>query len=133
MKKNTPNISMLSSLAVFFLCNLACHIRILEVWVTTQRKRKVQNTQKHLRKSVGDTFLFYRNDRGYLVTGLLIARSKFLQRNVYASMLKEKDTCQIKTNERSQPLLWLLFSLKLTTFYTFRSFVWPKKWYNNSC
>ena len=61
------------------------------------------------------------------MTGLLIARSKFLQRNVYASMLKEKDTCQIKTNERSQPLLWLLFSLKLTTFYTFKSFVWPKK------
>lgn len=77
--------------------------------------------------------MFYRNDRGYLVTGLLIARSKFLQRNVYASMLKEKDTCQIKTDERSQSLLWLLFLLKLTTFYTFSSFVWPKKWYNNSC
>ena len=84
------------------------------MWVTTQWKRKLQNTQKHLRKSVGDTFLFYRNDRGYLVTGLLIARSKFLQRNVYASMLKEKDTCQIKTNERfscqSLSYCWLVWS-----------------------
>ena len=56
--------------------------------------------------------MFYRNDRGYLVTGLLIARSKFLQRNVYASMLKEKDTCQIKTDERSQSLFVVAFFVK---------------------
>lgn len=47
MKKNTPNISMLSSLTVFFLCNLACHIRILEVWVVGYKLSENENFKIH--------------------------------------------------------------------------------------
>ncbi|MFR2063001.1 MAG: hypothetical protein ACLS36_00995 [Streptococcus sp.] len=58
---------------------------------------------------------------------LLIVGLKFLQGNGYTLTLKERLRVKLRLmNEEVNHFLWLLFRKKLSNFYTFRSFVWPK-------